>query len=1229
MMTKTLKPRAASLRLFALAVLMTAVSTVTAQTLLEENFSSGFEEWTAVNPPGAFNGSPRWQVGPGGETLFENSNVKAPDSAGMLINDAKTGEDFTYKALLLSGDDDGIGLVFGYKDSANFYRIIFAAQPERNTFPGEGWLLEQVVAGKGVRLAGDDYSEDWDPEFIYMQGYPFEVTIKVKGKKLSITVVDDPEEDGSEYELLNNLSLSASVAGNVGLASWEQSGGIPSGSHFSDITVQGKAVTMPNPLDGWEEVTPLNSEENDVLEGGNDGYPVWSVGITSDSSAGGILSESSNSGLIGVEIEEGDDQFNSNIDWASGMLVTGDAKWKDYRVSTRLHAFPHCAFTGCWVNAHGLIFRYKDPQNFYRLSFSSRNPSDAWPRQGVSIQKVVNGEWSEVFWQKGAAFSSKKFVPSGNADKSTFDLSLTVTGNQVEFTIVSDPNGSAKVFNYGPIEITGVDAGKVGFFSYYQRLVDIHHLKVEEISGIPFETFSDFGKPSPAVGLSNFEPGSKVVATVQSPFEDPPGFRRKVTGWSGTGSAPKGGIWFLPGNPRVNFIIKKASSLTWNWKTEVKVNITADGGGKVSGGSSKWYKDGTKLIVTAVPSTGHMFDGWSGTVSSKERKLTVYTNQPLNLTAVFRPDSDRDGMDDDWEKDYIGDLAGKADDDSDGDGVSNIDEYRRRTNPGEPEVLLYAVPSNWENTSVSNPFTAGRMTLADFGDGFKGIWENSGTFEGASAENEYTDWEGQKIILKDSVWEEDWKDGTYEATVVVGDLNTSCLYFRYQDEENWYRVSLSGNDAGAAWPQAGLSIQKKVDGVYTMIEEYDDYMTPDPEDDVLKMIKLKVTAKGNAFTVQAIPFDPIDLKGFDSDGASEILSFKDDGLASGRVGVGFARQGAAAAGDTVTDYIPVGSGALFTDVTVNVGNKVVFEDSWDGHDSQTLLPKGWTDPAEGGAMAGAWLSSAHGGFFQLKDVYTASPTDKSVLKADGEGALFIGPAIEDKNYLLEFGFQSFIARDDLAAIDGLGFVYDYKDANNFARVIFINTKDMTLGGGSTLPRGINVSRKIDGQWHDIITGDRSFSYMRGRPFDVAFTAENGNYHLVINGHEPLYVWNQWRNSYFPATPSEIKKGAKSAEMHWTDQEVTAGNRYGVTTWGSRLAHILRAEVYSLEAKDVTPPEPAILAISQAGNNVTITWDGDGQLETSASVNGPWAEIGGSSPATISAAGNRGFYRVTR
>ena len=485
------------LHMNALAALVAVVTSATAQTLLEENFSSGFEEWTVVHPPGAFSGnslrigvSTRWQIGAAGETLFENSNVRAPDSAGMLINDAKTGANYTYKALLLSGDDDGIGLVFGYKDSANFYRIMFASQPERNTFPGEGWLLERVVDGSAIHLGGDDYSEDWEPEFMYMQGYPFEVTIKATGKKLTITVVDDPEEDGTEYELVNNLTIPADADGNVGLASWEQTGGIPSGSHFSDISVDGKEVAMPNPLEGWEEVIPMNYEENDFLEGGNEGIPLWSVGITADSSAGGILTESSNSGLVGVEIEVGDEgEYNSNIDWVGGMLVKGDAKWKDYRISTKLHPYPHCAFTGCWVNGHGVVFRYKDPENFYRLSFSSRNPGDGLPRQGVSIQKVVNGEWSEVFWEKGAAFSTKKFFPSAKTDQSEFNLNMSIVGNQLEFSIVSDPDGTAKVFNYGPIEITGVDSGKVGFVSWYQHKLDIHHIKVEEIAGSPFLPF--------------------------------------------------------------------------------------------------------------------------------------------------------------------------------------------------------------------------------------------------------------------------------------------------------------------------------------------------------------------------------------------------------------------------------------------------------------------------------------------------------------------------------------------------------------------------------------------------------------------------------------------------------------------------------------------------------------------------------------------------------------------
>ena len=167
------------------------------------------------------------------------------------------------------------------------------------------------------------------------------MTIKAKGTKLTITVVEDPEDDGTEYELVNTLSIPAAADGNVGLVSWGQAEGIPAGSHFSDISVDGKVAEMPSPLDGWEEVIPMNYEENDVLEGGNEGYPLWSVGITADSEAGGVLSESSNSGLVGTEIEVGDEDYNSSIDWVGGMLVKGDTKWKDYRISTKMQPQPH------------------------------------------------------------------------------------------------------------------------------------------------------------------------------------------------------------------------------------------------------------------------------------------------------------------------------------------------------------------------------------------------------------------------------------------------------------------------------------------------------------------------------------------------------------------------------------------------------------------------------------------------------------------------------------------------------------------------------------------------------------------------------------------------------------------------------------------------------------------------------------------------------------------------
>ena len=51
---------------------------------------------------------------------------------------------------------------------------------------------------------------------------------------------------------------------------------------MSESSGEGKGAKMRNPVEGWEEVSRMNYEENDGVEGGNDGYQVWRVGVNSD-----------------------------------------------------------------------------------------------------------------------------------------------------------------------------------------------------------------------------------------------------------------------------------------------------------------------------------------------------------------------------------------------------------------------------------------------------------------------------------------------------------------------------------------------------------------------------------------------------------------------------------------------------------------------------------------------------------------------------------------------------------------------------------------------------------------------------------------------------------------------------------------------------------------------------------------------------------------------------------
>ena len=61
-----------------------------------------------------------------------------------------------------------------------------------------------------------------------------------------------------------------------------------------------------------------------------------------------------------------------------------------------------------------------------------------------------------------------------------------------------------------------------------------------------------------------------------------------------------------------------------------------------------------------------------------------------------------------------------------------------------------------------------------------------------------------------------------------------------------------------------------------------------------------------------------------------------------------------------------------------------------------------------------------------------------------------------------------------------------------------------------------------------------------------------------------------------------------------------------------------------------PSEPAVLAFTREGLSLEITWEGEGTLESSTAVQGPWTPVqGASSPYKASTQDQERFFRVTR
>jgi hypothetical protein len=178
------------------------------------------------------------------------------------------------------------------------------------------------------------------------------------------------------------------------------------------------------------------------------------------------LLENSDSLVLGTSIAG-----NSNIDFSGPCLVYRDLTWSNYTVRARIIPSDDAG--------HGLLLRYQDPTNFYRISLcgAASDPTGR-PPAGLSIQKVVAGFWQEVFRE-----TAPQHVPNPNTP---YELSATIRDQLLFVRLTADPDNVSQTFSYGPVPISSLvlERGGIGLFSWGMTQTAFEFVRVESLTAL-------------------------------------------------------------------------------------------------------------------------------------------------------------------------------------------------------------------------------------------------------------------------------------------------------------------------------------------------------------------------------------------------------------------------------------------------------------------------------------------------------------------------------------------------------------------------------------------------------------------------------------------------------------------------------------------------------------------------------------------------------------------------
>jgi hypothetical protein len=114
-----------------------------------------------------------------------------------------------------------------------------------------------------------------------------------------------------------------------------------------------------------------------------------------------------------------------------------------------------------------------------------------------------------------------------------------------------------------------------------------------------------------------------------------------------------------------------------------------------------------------------------------------------------------------------------------------------------------------------------------------------------------------------------------------------------------------------------------------------------------------------------------------------------------------------------------------------------------------------------------------------------------------------------------------------------------------------------------VPQGLNVSRKVNGVWSDIIAGDLAFVYTPGQPFIVQFAKNAQEYRLNAKNVD----------------------NASGATWTWPASAGAANTTFGLASWAQVDAHYHSLRVLSLTG---SANELSIGSVSISGGNLVLS-----------------------------------------